>query len=632
MSSHRLPWYTRILSWLGVALLYLPLISVAIMSVNAHRHGQTWGGFSLKWYQQLAGNFAVQIATWNTLVVALASTLISTVIGTLLAIGIHRTPWGRKTRRAFELSINLPVVTPDILLAIALVGAFGVLRTLSPYFEPGLVTLIIGHATFQVSFVTLVVQSRLAGIGHDQIEAARDLYADTWGAWKRVLLPQLATGIVAGALLAFTLSLDDFIISFFVSGPDSQTLPLLIYGSLRRGISPQIHALSTLIFSLTLLAMFAVALHDAAETSEKPWARKAQWAVKACGALFALVFVGLLWNGFTHRTIPAEGKPPVTVLIYSEYIDPAMVEEFTQRTGYPLRIELYEAQEEMIGKLQASGTAQYDVIIASDVVIQQMIHLQLIAPIDSQKITHRGNIDPRFRNPPFDPGNQYSWPYMWGTTGILFRDSSLDVNNLSWHAVLDTDQAKGPFSLLDEGRSMISVALQASGHSANSKDPAAIRDAAYLLMNAKKSRKCLGFDGSVAGKDKVLSKMAWAAIVFNGEALTAMEEDSTLQYAIPTEGSFLWVDVMTLSAKSQNRAGAYAFMDYILEAKTGAQLANYVFYGSPNQASMPYIDPEALADPALYPDSSIMSRLVFLADPGAAAPLFDEAWTIVKSR
>lgn len=632
MTPRKLPFYAHLASWLGLALLYIPLAFVALMSVNANRHGQTWGGFSLQWYTQLANNYAVQQATWNTLVVALASTALSTVLGTLLAIGIHRTPWGLKARRTFDLAINLPVVTPDILLAIALVGAFGVLRSFSPFFEPGLATLIIGHVTFQISFVTLVVQSRLASIGHDQIEAARDLYADTWGAWSRVLLPQLATGILAGALLAFTLSLDDFIISFFVSGPTSQTLPLLIYGSLRRGVSPQIHALSTILFSLTLLAMLAVALFDTAEGSERKSARFIKMGVKIFGLCFAIGLIGLITYGKAHQPAAGDGKPPVTVLIYSEYIDPDMVEEFTRKTGYPLRLELYEAMEEMIGKLQASGTSQYDVIIASDVVIQQMIHLQLIAPIDSNRIRNRGNIDPRFHNPSFDPGNRYSWPYMWGTTGILYRDSTLNAEQLSWFSLLHPDRPKGPFTLLDEGRSMISMALQAAGHSANTQSAGAIREAADILLRAKSSKRFLGFDGSVSGKDKVLSGMAWAAVVFNGEAMAAIDEDSTLQYAIPTEGSFIWVDVMTLSSNTQNPAGAYAFMDYILEAQSGAKLANYVMFGSPNVASLPYIETEIRENPVIYPDSTLMNRLVFLADPGRAAPLYDEAWTLIKSR
>ncbi|MBO5949456.1 MAG: ABC transporter permease [Fibrobacteraceae bacterium] len=258
-----------ILSYVGIALLYIPLLFIALFSVNANRHGQTWGGFSFDWYIKLFSNELVGQATLNSIILAVVSTIIATLFGTLLAIGIHRTPWNKKIRSFFDYSINIPVVTPDILMAIALVTVFGLFRTFLSCFEPGMLTLIISHVVFQLSFVVLVVLSRLASIPKDQIEAARDLYASTSGAWFRVILPQLFTGIIAGALLAFTLSLDDFIISFFVSGPTSQTLPLYIYGSLKRGVSPEIHALSTLIISLTLIVMLLVLFNNQKKSKGK---------------------------------------------------------------------------------------------------------------------------------------------------------------------------------------------------------------------------------------------------------------------------------------------------------------------------------------------------------------------------
>ncbi len=256
----RLAWWIAPATFAGLFLLYVPLAAVAVLSFNATRHGQSWGGFTWDWYVRMAHNHAILEAAWNTLVVGLLSTAIATVLGTLLAVGLARIPWPRWFRRGSDLAINLPVVTPDILLAIALVGAFAVLREWWPVFKPGMITLVVAHTTFQISFVCLVVTSRLVTIPRDQIEAARDLYASRWGLWWRVLLPQLAPGIVAGALLAFTISLDDFVVSFFVTGPDSTTLPILIYASVRRGVTPEIHALSTVIVAATMLAILAVSV------------------------------------------------------------------------------------------------------------------------------------------------------------------------------------------------------------------------------------------------------------------------------------------------------------------------------------------------------------------------------------
>lgn len=260
MSKRKLPLVASILAVVGFILLYLPMFFVAMQSVNASRHGQTWKGFTLDWYAGLFDNAMVQSTTVNTLVLAVASTFIATTLGTLLAIGLHRTPWGKRMRCFFDMSINVPVVTPDILMAIALAVVFALFRSWTSLFDPGMLTMTIAHVTLEISFVVLVVQSRLSGIGKEQIEAARDLYASTAGAWFRVILPQLSTAIVSGALLAFTLSLDDFILCFFTSGPESQTLPLYIYGSLKRGISPQIHALSTIVFAITLFAMILFTL------------------------------------------------------------------------------------------------------------------------------------------------------------------------------------------------------------------------------------------------------------------------------------------------------------------------------------------------------------------------------------
>ena len=240
-------------AYLTLAFLYLPLLGVAIFSVNEARRGLVWKGFTLKWYLKLFQNEWILEAAWNTLLLALVSTIVATIIGTILAIAMDRFPWRRRTRTFLDIMLHIPVVIPDIILAASLVVAFGVLRLVSSIFEPGLLNMIIGHITFQIAFVALVVRSRLAAIGRELEEAARDLFASNWYLARKVMLPLLMPGIVAGAMLAFTLSLDDFVISFFTAGPDSQTLPLFIFAAVRRGVTPQVHALSTLIMLATVV-------------------------------------------------------------------------------------------------------------------------------------------------------------------------------------------------------------------------------------------------------------------------------------------------------------------------------------------------------------------------------------------
>jgi len=248
-----------VLTWVvGLVVLYLPLVAVMVLSVNRSRLGFTWSGVTFAWYRQLWGDEAVLSAARNTVILAIVSTVVATILGTMLAIGMGRFTWSPRLSRFFSTTIHLPIVTPDIIFAAALLVIFRLIDEATGRLKFGLLTMIIAHVTFEISFVALVVRARLATIEPEIEEAARDLYAGSGDVLRRVLLPLLAPGIVAGGLLAFTLSLDDFVISFFTSGPGSATLPIYIFSSLKRGISPEIHALSTIIFVVT--AGLAVAL------------------------------------------------------------------------------------------------------------------------------------------------------------------------------------------------------------------------------------------------------------------------------------------------------------------------------------------------------------------------------------
>lgn len=243
----------KIMSIATVLFLYLPLLGVAVCSFNTAKYGHVWQGFTLAWYQRLFNNERILELAKNTLVLATVSTIIATVIGTVLAVGMHHFPWGKKFNSFLDMTLNIPVVVPDIIMAGSLVVVFTMLQTFSRIFNMGMVDMIIGHVTFQISFVALIVRSRLTLIGVDVEEVARDLFASNWYLMRRVMIPLLMPGIIAGAMLAFTLSLDDFVISFFLAGPNSQTLPLYIYSAVRRGVTPQIHALSTLVVVVTVV-------------------------------------------------------------------------------------------------------------------------------------------------------------------------------------------------------------------------------------------------------------------------------------------------------------------------------------------------------------------------------------------
>ncbi len=250
-------------AFLAFVFLYLPILVVAVFSFNNSRFRLDWAGFTWKWYAKIFGDDRIEgglegaqllQATQNTLVLAVVSTVIATLLGALLGYGLHRYRFPGSKLTAWLMYI--PVVTPDIVMAISLLLLYQVLRTLSPVFEPGLPAMVVAHVTFQIAFVAIVVRSRLATLDPALEEAARDLYAGPLATMRFVVLPLMLPGVMAGALLAFTLSIDDFVISFFTSGPTSQTLPILIYASVKRGITPDINALSTIIVLVTIIGVF----------------------------------------------------------------------------------------------------------------------------------------------------------------------------------------------------------------------------------------------------------------------------------------------------------------------------------------------------------------------------------------
>jgi spermidine/putrescine transport system permease protein len=236
--------------------LYAPIAVVIVFSFNAAAHGAGWGGFTLEWYRKLFANRAVWSAGLNTVLLAVISTAIATVLGTLLGYGLSR--YRFPGQRAFAQLLQVPVFIPDIVLAVSLLLAFAILREQLAFFAPGLTTMVLGHVTFQIPFVAVVIRARLAGLDPALEEAAHDLGANSFQTFWRVTFPLMLPGVLAGGMLAFTLSLDDFVVSFFTSGPGSTTLPILIYSSVKRGLTPDINALSTLIVLASVLGTVAV--------------------------------------------------------------------------------------------------------------------------------------------------------------------------------------------------------------------------------------------------------------------------------------------------------------------------------------------------------------------------------------
>ncbi len=236
----------RLNAWLVFAFLYLPILVLVLFSFSASRYSLVWGGFTLQWYARLSSNTRLIEALLNSLAVAASTTLLSTLMGTLAALALEQP---RRFGRALWVScFYLPVVMPELVQGLALLMLFVVVAKL----PLGLLTITLAHTVFGIAYVTLVVRTRLAGLDPHLAEAARDLGASEWKIFYRITLPMIWPGILGGALLAFTLSFDDFVIAFFVTGPGASTLPIEIYAMVKRGVTPEINAIATLILTVSI--------------------------------------------------------------------------------------------------------------------------------------------------------------------------------------------------------------------------------------------------------------------------------------------------------------------------------------------------------------------------------------------
>lgn len=248
-------WVTALLLYV---FMYAPIVVVIIFSFNDSKYGGPWQGFTTHWYKNLLDSPDKIAAAKNTVILAAASTAVATVLGTMLGYGLSR--YWFPGKRLFSWLMYIPVVIPDIVMAVALLLFFGLAREWTGLFTLGMGTMIIAHITFLIPFVAIVVRARLVGLDPAIEEAAHDLGADSWKTFWHVTFPAILPGIVSGALLAFTLSLDDFVVSFFTTGPGSTTLPILIYSSVKRGITPDINALSALMVAASVVGTIGVTL------------------------------------------------------------------------------------------------------------------------------------------------------------------------------------------------------------------------------------------------------------------------------------------------------------------------------------------------------------------------------------
>jgi spermidine/putrescine transport system substrate-binding protein len=328
-------------------------------------------------------------------------------------------------------------------------------------------------------------------------------------------------------------------------------------------------------------------------------------------------------------------KGELRIYIWSEYMDEEkMPADFEKATGIKVKLDFFENLEEMMAKLQAGGMSQYDIVDLGDYNVPAALQLKLLQPLDHSKIPNLKNIMPKFKEYYFDPGNKYTIPYQWGTTGFMYNRSKVsDAAAQSWSILFDPKKDPGSFLLLDSTQELVAIAASYLGYKPNTTNPKELKAVIELLAATKKRKGCMGFKGGAGAKNDVVAGTAKAAIVYNGDAMRGIEEDpQKLAFSIPKEGAPMWIDLLAIPRKAPNPEAAHKWMNWLLEAKVGADLSNYNRYATPNEASLPFITKEDLKNPGIYPSKEVMEKLFWIKDPGDDMKILDQAWTRIKSQ
>ena len=619
--------------------MYAPIATLVVLSFNASKTRAKWGGFTTKWYTQLFSNSEIMQALYNTLLIALLSAVFATLIGTIAALSIQGM---KKKSRAVLMSItNIPMLNAEIVTGISLMLvfiAFGI--------SLGFKTILLAHITFNIPYVILSVLPKLRQTNVSTYEAALDLGASPLYAFFKVVFPDILPGILSGFLLAFTMSLDDFVITHFTKGPGIDTLSTKIYSEVRKGIRPEIYALSTIMFVTVLFLLFLINLkpekevHEKDGTIRKPSRARHTMRLVVTRVVPALLVIVITAGGFFYNSkTKISGSEKVIVYNWGEYLDPDVLDIFEEETGIQVVYEEYETNEIMYPKVQ-SGAISYDVVCPSDYMIQKMAENGLLAEINFDNIPNISNIDPLFleKSRSFDPQNRYSVPYTWGTVGILYNTKRIEELGAPaptkwsdlWNPVY-----KGEILMQDSVRDAFMVALKSLGYSMNTENAEELKEARDLLIAQKPLVQAYVIDQV---RDKMIGGEAAVGVIYSGEMLYIQDEvanlglDYTLEYVIPEEGTNLWFDSWVIPANARNKENAEKWIDFLCRPDIAKMNFEYITYSTPNNAAKELLEEDIQTNKAIFPDmDELEGSEVFQYLGDEADSIYNDMWKEVKS-
>ena len=573
---------SKIILTLTMLFFYLPILYIIIFSFNDSRSLTKFGGFSLRWYEKMFVDSTMMEAVLYTVIIAVIATVVATVVGTITAIGLSKS---RKVVQKMVERINdLPVMNPDIVTAISLLMFFSVLTV-----KKGFGTLLIAHIMFCIPYVMLSVTPKLRSLDPNLIDAAMDLGATPFQALAKVIVPQIKPGIVSGALIAFTMSFDDFVISYFTTGNGVNNISILVYTMSKR-VNPSINALSTIVILLITLVLGVVNIvpivREKREKDGKSSRAVSRKAMAAVAAVLVLAVVGgtvgarLSQQHKSAAAVEKYGSNVLKLYLPGEYLGENVISDFEKQYGVRVIVENFDSNEMMYTKLMAGD--RYDVIIPSDYMIERLMNEDFLQPLDKSMIPNMENMSDAVLGMSYDPDNTYSIPYFWGSVGLVYNHENVDpavIESEGWEVLRNTDYA-GHIYIYDSERDSFMMAFKALGYSMNTEDPNEINDAYEWLLQMNNTMSPVYVTDEVI--DGMMNGYKDIAVVYSGDAAVVLDENEDMSFYMPSQGTNIWCDAMVIPQNAENPKLAHEFINYMLTYEAAFDNTETVGYTSPN--------------------------------------------------
>lgn len=553
------------------AFFYVPIIITMVFSFNSSKSFGKFTGFSLRWYESLLNDSEILAAVGVSVSIAIIATVISTILGTITAIGLSKS---RKILKEWVLNINnIPIMNPDIVTAIGLMILFTSMKL-----EKGYVTMLLAHICFCTPYVITSVYPKVRGLDVNISNAAMDLGATPFQALTKVIVPMIKPGIYAGMLLAFTMSIDDFVISYFVSGNGVENISMIVYNATKR-INPTINALSTVVIMTIFVVVFIVKI--APVIAKREWFQRLSGRIPvAVKRVFSIAICLIIASSLVFFSGIYSGRSKKVLKVYSagEYIDESLIEIFEEKFDCDVIYETFDSNESMYTKVMSGE--RYDVIVPSDYMIERLAKEGLLQEVDKSLVTNFDKIIPTLLDQPFDPENKYSVPYFWGNVGILYDKTVVDEADFKegWEILRDP-KYKNDIYMYKSERDSFMIALKALGYSLNTTNKAELDEAYNWLVEQKKAVDPIYVGDEVI--DSMITGSKAMAIVYSGDATYIMSENENMGYFVPEVGTNIWIDGMVITKDCKETALAHEWIDFMLDAENAKANTEMVGYSSP---------------------------------------------------